>query len=231
MQSPLIVALDCANRTEARALLSALSPDDCRVKIGKGMFTQYGPAWVEEVMTAGFEVFLDLKFHDIPNTVHHAVKSASALGVWMLTLHAQGGRAMLAAAKEAVAGVSRPPLLVAVTVLTSLSSAALMEVGCANTVDDQVCRLAELAAETGIDGVVCSPQELTLLSQRLSLPLLKVTPGIRAAVAAGDQQRVASPAQALRWGADYLVVGREITAASDPAAALAHLVSLSTAVD
>ena len=224
MISPLIVALDYANDREALALAAQLDPAVCRVKVGKELFTMAGPAIVVSLQRMGFEVFLDLKFHDIPQTVAKACKAAARLGVWMLNVHASGGRAMLLAAREAVASTEgRPPLLIAVTVLTSLDDAALHEIGVSGSARDQVRRLAALAAACALDGVVCSAQEAMEL--REAFPgLLRVTPGIRLAGGAqDDQRRTMTPAAARAAGSDFLVVGRPVTAAADPALALRQI--------
>lgn len=227
MISPLIVALDYANERDALVLADQLDPAACRVKVGKELFTACGPAIVEHLQERGFDVFLDLKFHDIPQTVAKACRAAARLGVWMLNVHASGGSTMLRAAREAVndaAGTQRT-LLVAVTVLTSMNDAALREVGVNSSVQDQVGRLATLAAECALDGIVCSALEASRL--RESVPeLLRVTPGIRPAqYAEDDQRRIMTPAAALAAGSDFLVVGRPITAAEDPAQALSQILS------
>lgn len=227
MISPLIVALDYANERDALVLADQLDPAACRVKVGKELFTACGPAIVEHLQERGFDVFLDLKFHDIPQTVAKACRAAARLGVWMLNVHASGGSTMLRAAREAVndaAGTQRT-LLVAVTVLTSMNDAALREVGVNSSVQDQVGRLATLAAECALDGIVCSALEASRL--RESVPeLLRVTPGIRPAqYAEDDQRRIMTPAAALAAGSDFLVVGRPITAAENPAQALGQILS------
>jgi orotidine-5'-phosphate decarboxylase len=218
----IIVALDFDSAEQALAFLAQLDPAQCRVKIGKELFTACGPALVRAVIAEGFDVFLDLKFHDIPNTVSRAVKVAAELGVWMLNVHASGGLAMLEQSRQALEefGVSRP-LLVAVTVLTSLGEEDLRQVGIAATPEQQVSRLALLAQNAGLDGVVCSAAETEILRAQLSPEFCLVTPGIRRPEdAAGDQKRVIGPAQAILNGSDYLVVGRPITQAASPAAVL-----------
>lgn len=216
-----IVPLDFPEADRALALAARLDPALCRVKVGKELFVAAGPAVVGRLHDAGFEVFLDLKFHDIPNTVAGACRAAARLGVWMVNVHASGGSAMLAAAREAVAAAARPPLLIAVTVLTSLTDAELGEIGYAGSAAQNVERLAGLAAACGLDGVVCSPHEARMLKARHGVAFKLVTPGIRLAdSAADDQRRVLTPAQAVREGADYLVIGRPITQATDPAAVL-----------
>jgi orotidine-5'-phosphate decarboxylase len=221
----LIVALDCASLSEAVALCRRLDPKLCRVKIGKELFTRAGPEVVAQVRKLGFSVFLDLKFHDIPNTVAMAVRAAAELGCWMINVHASGGRAMLSAAKAALVDLDEPPLLIAVTVLTSLDAHALAEIGVTASPFEQVERLARLAFEAGLDGVVCSPLEARGLRARFGPGFRLVTPGVRpAAAAADDQRRIATPAAALAAGADYLVIGRPITQAADPRAALSAIV-------
>lgn len=216
-----IVALDYAVAAEALAFAQRLDPQRCRVKVGKELFTVAGPALVEQLVTRGFDVFLDLKYHDIPNTVASACKSAAALGVWMMNVHAGGGRAMMQAAREALAGLSRRPKLIAVTVLTSLGEDDLRETGHTEKPRQLVERLARLAAACGMDGVVCSAQEAALLRRACGPEFCLVTPGIRLAdAAADDQKRIVTPQVAIHDGADYLVIGRPITRASDPLAVL-----------
>jgi orotidine-5'-phosphate decarboxylase len=220
-QTRIIVALDYADAASALALVERLDPALCRLKVGKELFTSAGPELVRTLVARGFEVFLDLKFHDIPNTVAAACRAAAGLGVWMLNVHAAGGRRMMTAAQEALADLPKPPLLIAVTVLTSMSAEDLGEVGVAGTPADQVLRLARLTQACKLDGVVCSAQEAAMLRADLGADFRLVTPGIRPAGAeAGDQRRVMTPAEALRAGATDLVIGRPITAAADPLAAL-----------
>ena len=221
-----IVALDFPDAGSALAAAGRLDPALCRVKVGKELFVSAGPAIVGQLHERGFEVFLDLKFHDIPNTVAGACRAAARLGVWMLNVHASGGSAMMRAAREAVAAFPRPPLLIGVTVLTSLSDAELGEVGFAGSAAANVGRLARLAAASGLDGVVCSAQEAAMLREALGACFVTVTPGIRlAGDATGDQSRVATPGDAVRLGAHYLVIGRPVTQAADPAATLQSIVS------
>ena len=213
----IIVALDFDNRADAMTLLDKLSPQSCRVKVGKELFTRFGPELVREVQQRGFEVFLDLKFHDIPNTVAKAVAAAAELGVWMLPLHASGGEAMMRAAREALADSEHKPLLVAVTVLTSMAEEDLMAQGIARATEEQVQRLAAIAQESGMDGVVCSASEAASLRKLLSENFLLVTPGIRpAGDAADDQKRIVTPGDAVHAGSNYLVIGRPITRARHP---------------
>lgn len=221
MTHKIIVALDFADAPAALALVDRLDPDLCRLKVGKELFTAAGPELVRALVARGFEVFLDLKFHDIPNTVAAACRAAAGLGVWMLNVHASGGRRMMAAAQEALAGLERRPLLIAVTVLTSMSAEDLGEVGIGSEPAEQVLRLARLTQACKLDGVVCSAQEAAMLRADLGADFRLVTPGIRPAGAdAGDQRRVMTPAEALGAGATDLVIGRPITAAADPLAAL-----------
>ena len=222
--TPIIVALDYAQAPPALALARRLDPARCRLKVGKQLFTREGPAIIDQLREQGFEVFLDLKFHDIPNTVAGACRAAADLGVWMINVHASGGRKMMLAARESVDAAATPPLLIAVTVLTSLDAADLRDTGIGGQPAEQVTRLAKLTHECGLDGVVCSPKELETLAGAVPDTFLRVTPGVRpAGKDDGDQKRVATPAQALADGAHYLVIGRPITQAADPAAALAAI--------
>jgi len=225
-QTKIIVALDYADAASALALVARLDPALCRLKVGKELFTSAGPELVRTLVARGFEVFLDLKFHDIPNTVAAACRAAAGLGVWMLNVHASGGRRMMSAAHEALAELPQRPLLIAVTVLTSMSAEDLAEVGISDTPADQVLRLARLSQQCKLDGVVCSAQEAAMLRADLGNGFRLVTPGIRPAGAEeGDQRRVMTPAEALRAGATDLVIGRPITAATDPLAALKQIQS------
>ena len=218
MKKPIIVALDFDTEAKALALADALDPTECRVKVGKELFTRCGPGLVSALVQREFDVFLDLKFHDIPNTVAKAVRSAAELGVWMVNVHASGGSRMMIAAREAIADLPNPPLLIAVTVLTSMSADDLQELGVSIPLTDQVLHLASLAAQSGLDGVVCSAQEAALLKARLGTNFVLVTPGIRPLGSAlGDQRRVMTPEQAAALGIEVLVIGRPITEAADPA--------------
>lgn len=215
----IVVALDFAGERETLQMLEQLDPALCRVKVGKELFTRSGPDLVRRITKAGHEVFLDLKFHDIPNTVAGAVSAAADLGVWMVNVHASGGRAMLQAAQRATEGTGT--LLTAVTVLTSLSAQDLAETGVADDPQAQVLRLAGLALDCGLDGLVCSAMELEPLRRAFGAGPVLVTPGIRpAGTDQGDQVRIATPAQALAMGSSYLVMGRPITRAADPAGTL-----------
>ncbi len=219
-----VVALDFPAVEPALALLSRLDPATCRLKIGKELFTRAGPAFVERVVSAGFDVFLDLKYHDIPNTVAAACAAAADLGVWMVNLHASGGRRMMDAAAERLAQLAEPPLLIAVTVLTSIGQDEIGEIGFSGSAADNVRRLAALAEGCGMDGVVCSPREVRALRAERAADFLLVTPGVRPVGAASDdQRRIMTPADAIAAGASYLVIGRPVTAADDPAARLASI--------
>lgn len=216
-----IVALDFAAPEQARAFVRRLRPGACRLKVGKELFTRGGPDLLRDFVASGFPVFLDLKFHDIPNTVAGACAAAADLGVWMINVHASGGRAMMEAAREAVERSAHRPKLIAVTVLTSLAQSDLQEIGLSGAPQEAVLRLAALARAAGMDGVVCSAQEAAALRSALGRAFLLVTPGIRPAGASrGDQQRVVTPGDAIRFGADYLVIGRPVTAADDPMSVL-----------
>lgn len=220
---PIIVALDYANGADALVTAHALAGTGCAVKVGKELFTAEGPTIVGELTALGLPVFLDLKFHDIPNTVAGACRAAAGLGAWMINVHASGGRDMLLAAREAIAAGGGAPLLIAVTVLTSLDRPRLAEVGIDVDPAVQVARLARLAQEAGLDGVVCSPQEIATV-KALGANFLAVTPGVRPPGSAqDDQQRIATPAAAVAAGADWLVIGRPITRDPAPAAAVAAI--------
>ena len=220
----IIVALDFAQPREALRLVARLEPRRCRLKVGKELFTRGGPQLVERLIGAGFDLFLDLKYHDIPNTVAGACAAAADLGVWMVNVHALGGRRMMEAARDAIDSCTHKPLLIAVTVLTSMDECAMREVGLAGTPQEGVGRLAGLARESGMDGVVCSAHEAPMLRSRHGGGFCLVTPGVRPAAAEqGDQRRVMTPAAARSAGADYLVVGRPVTAAADPLQALAAI--------
>ena len=217
-----LIALDYDNEAAALSFVSQLSPDECRLKVGKEMFTYFGPQFVKKLVDQGFDVFLDLKFHDIPNTVAKAVTAAAELGVWMVNVHASGGHEMMAKAKAALVPYGdKAPLLIAVTVLTSMDQGQLLKLGIEKTPQEQVLYLAKLAQESGLDGVVCSAQEAELLKSQLGSEFKLVTPGIRPAGSdAGDQKRIMTPEKAIKAGSDYLVIGRPITQADDPAATL-----------
>ena len=219
IQSNIIVALDYPDADSALAMADRLDARQCRVKVGKELFTRAGPQVVRDLQQRDFEVFLDLKYHDIPNTVAGACRAAADQGVWMFNAHASGGEAMMLAARQALADDG--PLLIAVTVLTSLDETDLAEIGVSANPAAQVLRLATLAESAGLDGVVCSPTDLHRLRESVASNFLAVTPGVRpVGASSGDQKRVATPAKALADGANYLVIGRPITAAADPMLAL-----------
>ena len=221
-----IVALDFPDGDQARQFVKRLEPGSCRLKIGKELFTREGPDLVRYFTANGHEVFLDLKFHDIPNTVACACQAAAALGVWMMNVHASGGSKMMSAARAALDDLGGPyrPLLIGVTVLTSMAGEDLRELGVSADPGEQVLRLATLAKASGLDGVVCSAQEAALLRDEFGQTFKLVTPGIRPKGAAiDDQSRVLTPADAIRSGSDYLVMGRPITRAEDPASVLHHI--------
>ena len=218
--SPIIVALDFPNEKEALALVSQLEPGRCRLKVGKELFTRSGPELVKNLVSKNFDVFLDLKFHDIPNTVARACQAGADLGVWMINVHAMGGRKMLEAAREALPANSNTKLI-AVTVLTSMGAEDLKEIGLTHSPAEQVKKLATLTHDCGLDGVVCSPQEISLLREDLDNNFELVTPGIRPEWSVtGDQKRIMTPAQAVQAGSNYLVIGRPITQAEQPMQAL-----------
>lgn len=217
-QSKVVVALDFNNEKSALAFVDSISVDSCRLKIGKEMFTYFGPEFVKKLVDKGFDVFLDLKFHDIPNTVAKAVTAAAELGVWMVNVHATGGEKMMKAAKDALLPYGdKAPLLIAVTVLTSMEESELSLIGVDSPLDVHVLKLATLAKNSGLDGVVCSAQEAAKLKVALGHDFKLVTPGIRpAGSAVGDQKRIMTPQKAVAAGSDYLVIGRPITQSDTP---------------
>ncbi|MGE9550071.1 orotidine-5'-phosphate decarboxylase [Erwinia amylovora] len=225
--SPILVALDYADRDSALAFVDQIDPCSCRLKVGKEMFTLFGPQLVRDLQQRGFEVFLDLKFHDIPNTTAHAVAAAADLGVWMVNVHASGGARMMTAARDALLPYGKDaPLLMAVTVLTSMEASDLKDIGIELSPADHAERLARLTQTCGLDGVVCSAQEAVRFKQALGADFRLITPGIRPAGSdAGDQRRIMTPQQAKQAGVDYMVIGRPITQAADPAAALAGILA------
>lgn len=221
---PLIIALDYNDPAQALALAHQLDPKQCRLKIGKNLFTRAGHELLSALHGLGFEIFLDLKFHDIPNTVATAVHAAAELGVFMVNVHASGGTKMMQAARQALTGFERPPLLIGVTVLTSQTDADLQEQGITRTAAEQVLHLSQLAERAGLDGVVCSAQETSAIKALCGRSFVTVTPGIRPTWAStDDQKRIVTPKQARENGADYLVIGRPITAAENPLNALTRL--------
>ena len=227
---PLIIALDVPGYDAALRLAEAIDPAQCRVKVGKALFTREGPRIIHALHDLGHEIFLDLKYHDIPNTVAEAVAAAADLGVWMVNVHAQGGAEMLSAAHSVLAACSKRPKLIAVTVLTSMSETAWQALGHTRNITEQVAWLTALTAKNGLDGVVCSAQEAAAVKAAHGSAFLTVTPGIRPAWAAHDDQaRIMTPAQARANGSDYLVIGRPVNRADDPAAALARICAELTA--
>ncbi|MDX9988854.1 orotidine-5'-phosphate decarboxylase [Thiothrix unzii] len=224
MSSRLIIALDFPTAEQALAFVKPLDPQQCKLKVGFELFVAAGPDFVRALVQQGFAVFLDLKFHDIPNTVASACNAAAQLGVWMINVHASGGAKMMQAAQQALQGFENPPKLIAVTVLTSMDKAQLSGTGVNADPDQQVLHLARLAADSGLDGVVCSAQEAGLLRKALGDDFLLVTPGIRPeGCDQGDQSRVMTPAQARDAGVSYVVVGRPITQAADPLVVIAQI--------
>ena len=216
MGSPIIVALD-VDQKSALELARKIDPQDCKVKVGSQLFTASGPKVIKELKNLGFEIFLDLKFHDIPNTVRKAVETAIEMGVWMLNVHSLGGKEMLKAAYDAKETASIKPILIGVTMLTSLDNKSIKQVGLDLNIKDQVLLLADLCKEEGLDGVVCSPNELVLLRENVNKDFLLVTPGIRSLKAENDdQKRTSTVSEAIEKGADYVVIGREITTDKDP---------------
>ncbi|MEZ8739198.1 orotidine-5'-phosphate decarboxylase [Photobacterium swingsii] len=220
-----IVALDYPNQDDALAFVDRIEPGSCRLKVGKEMFTYFGPDFVRKLHDRGHSVFLDLKFHDIPNTCSRAVAAAADMGVWMVNVHASGGERMMAASREILEPYGKDrPLLIAVTVLTSMEASDLVGVGIQREPQEHVLNLANLTKNSGLDGVVCSAQEASMLKANLGQEFKLITPGIRpVGSAAGDQRRVMTPVEAVQAGSDYLVIGRPITKAVDPAAVLAEI--------
>lgn len=228
MQNMIITALDYKTADDALAFVEKIHPSLTRLKVGKELFTRAGPGLVEQLQARGFDVFLDLKFHDIPNTVAGALSAAAAMGVWMINVHASGGPRMLEAARRAIpaAGSSGGTKLIAVTVLTSMDDAELKQVGIENSTEQQVQTLAQLTIEQGLDGVVCSAFEVELIRSIAPASFLTVTPGVRPAsakVSNDDQRRVMTPADAIKAGSNYLVIGRPITQADNPLESLQHI--------
>lgn len=222
--SPVVVALDYDNEADALHFAQKISPELSRLKIGKELFTATGPALVEKLHNLGFEIFLDLKFHDIPNTVAKALVAAANLGVWMVNVHASGGARMLDAARAAIPTNTDSPLLIAVTLLTSMDEKDLLSIGCTRSAEEQALLLASLAQKAGFDGVVCSAQEAEQMKQSYGQEFKLITPGIRpAGSTAGDQKRIMTPAEAMSAGSDYLVIGRPITQAEQPQKALEEI--------
>lgn len=215
--SPVIVALDFADEKQTLQFVRQLSPELCQIKIGKELFTATGRHLVEQLVNQGFKVFLDLKYHDIPNTVASACKIAAQMGVWMVDMHASGGQRMMEAAAEAVSQFQQRPYLIGVTVLTSMAQTDLAQTGVDRSIDEQVMHLARLSQQSGLDGVVCSAQEAVILRDQIGKEFLLVTPGIRLnSKSEDDQRRIMTPKEALAAGSSYLVMGRPITRSADP---------------
>lgn len=224
MNLKVIVALDFNSMNEVLNFIKELDPNECRLKVGKELFTAYGPEIIRELHKQNFQVFLDLKFHDIPNTVYKAIKVAANLGVWMVNVHASGGRDMLLKARAAIEESYHKPLLIAVTILTSMSESDISEIGYIRTLKEQVIHLAQLSYECGLDGVVCSAHEARLIKDATRRDFITVTPGIRLnEISSDDQTRIMTPLNAIRNGADYLVIGRPITKALNPAQVLQQI--------
>ncbi|MFH8134638.1 orotidine-5'-phosphate decarboxylase [Pantoea osteomyelitidis] len=225
--SPVLVALDYHDLDRALAFVDQIDPQSCRLKVGKEMFTLFGPSLVKTLQARGFDIFLDLKFHDIPNTTARAVAAAADLGVWMVNVHASGGARMMNAAREALVPYGQDaPMLIAVTVLTSMDEDDLKGLGITLTPAEQAERLARLTHDCGLDGVVCSAQEAAHFKQLLGQNFALVTPGIRPAGSdAGDQRRIMTPQQAKQAGVDYMVIGRPITQSADPATMLQSILA------
>lgn len=222
MTNRIIIPLDM-EYTSAVSIADKLDPNICRLKVGNQLFTSSGPKILKTLHDKGFEIFLDLKFHDIPNTVYESVRSAANLGVWMINVHASGGSKMLDASKKALEGFDKPPLLVGVTILTSISEEILTEIGF-NNLDKQVMRLTKLAQRSGLDGVVCAASDASKVKQTCGESFLTVTPGIRPKDAdLNDQSRTSTPKEAIANGSDFLVIGRPITGSEDPTNALENI--------
>ena len=223
MENKIIIPLDL-DQLDALNLAKELDPRKCRLKVGSQLFTSSGPKLIKDLKYMGFDVFLDLKFHDIPNTVYEAIKSAADLGVWMINVHASGGRAMLEASKKAIEGFDKPPLLIAVTVLTSLSEENLNEIGLKD-LSKQVLTLAELSNECELNGVVCASTDVKAIKNKIGKDFIAVTPGIRPNDSnVNDQTRISTPLEAIKNGSDYLVIGRPITKSNDPRSALERII-------
>ncbi|MCF6345001.1 MAG: orotidine-5'-phosphate decarboxylase [Thiomicrorhabdus sp.] len=216
-----LVALDYADRQAALQFVEKLTPELCRLKVGKELFAVSGPQFIKELIDRGFDIFLDLKYHDIPNTVAKAIQAAAKLGVWMVNVHALGGRKMMEAARESLSDCEHKPLLIAVTVLTSMEQSDLKEIGLQGTPEENVLRLASLAQSAKMDGIVCSAQEVARLRQTFDANFCLVTPGIRPEGSCNDdQKRIMTPKKAIEAGSSFLVIGRPITQSDDPVAAL-----------
>jgi len=215
--SKVIVALDFSSLDETEVFLKKIKGQNCKVKVGKELFTTEGPNIVKLIQQHGFETFLDLKFHDIPNTVSHAIKASCNLGVWMVNVHASGGKQMMLAAREAVESSSHKPLLIAVTILTSFDNSSYQELGFKNELKEQIAYLATMSEKSGMDGIVCSANDIPSIKPLVREKFLFITPGIRVANSDDDQKRVTTPENAISNGSNYLVIGRPITLSNDPA--------------
>jgi len=223
MTSPIIVALDLEHDL-ALGLAKSLDPNNCRLKVGSQLFTSVGPRVIEELSALGFDIFLDLKFHDIPNTVAQSVKAAANLGVWMINVHTSGGSSMMRAAKEATNGLMDPPLIIGVTMLTSLSEKDVNELGIQD-ISNQVVSLASLAKKNSLEGIVCSPNDVGSVKELLGKDFVTVTPGIRSSNSSkDDQSRVSTARNAIENGSDYIVIGRPITQSDNPVKSLDSII-------
>ena len=216
--SKIIVALDFGSLSETEDFLKKVKGQNCRVKVGKELFTNEGPNVIKLIQQYGFEIFLDLKFHDIPNTVSRAIKASCNLGVWMVNVHASGGKQMLLAAREAVDSSSNKPILIAVTILTSYDNYSFQELGFKNNLLDQIAYLATLSENSGMDGIVCSANDIPSIKPLVKEKFQFITPGVRLTNSNDDQKRVTTPEDAIKQGSNYLVIGRPITSSEDPAA-------------
>ena len=216
--SKIIVALDFGSLSETEDFLKKVKGQNCRVKVGKELFTNEGPNVIKLIQQYGFEIFLDLKFHDIPNTVSRAIKASCNLGVWMVNVHASGGKQMLLAAREAVDSSSNKPILIAVTILTSYDNSSYQELGFKNNLLDQIAYLTTLSENSGMDGIVCSANDIPSIKPLVKEKFQFITPGVRLANSNDDQKRVTTPEDAIKQGSNYLVIGRPITSSEDPAA-------------
>lgn len=216
--SKIIVALDFGSLSETEDFLKKVKGQNCRVKVGKELFTNEGPNVIKLIQQYGFEIFLDLKFHDIPNTVSRAIKASCNLGIWMVNVHASGGKQMLLAAREAVDSSSNKPILIAVTILTSYDNYSFQELGFKNNLLDQIAYLATLSENSGMDGIVCSANDIPSIKPLVKEKFQFITPGVRLTNSNNDQKRVTTPEDAIKQGSNYLVIGRPITSSKDPAA-------------
>ena len=218
--SKVIVALDFSSLDETEVFLKKIKGQDCKVKVGKELFTNEGPNIIKLIQQYGFEIFLDLKFHDIPNTVSHAIKASCNLGVWMVNVHASGGKQMMLAAREAVESSSHKPLLIAVTILTSFDNSSYEELGFKKDLQEQIAYLATISEESGMDGIVCSANDIPSIKPLVKEKFQFITPGIRVVNSNDDQKRVTSPENAISNGSNYIVIGRPITLSDDPGAVI-----------